>query len=205
MEDQKEVWNRLASRWTHWRSQPENFTIKFANQWKQGKILDVGCGNGRNLVPFAKNGFESYGIDFGEEMIKEAKKFVKKQDVAVELKVADARELPFKDETFDYCISTAALHHIETNEGREKALSEINRVLKREGFAFISVWNRLQFRFLFRPSDTFEPWNTKEETVYRYYHLFNYWEFKNLLEKTGFRIMWSSGILGRNIEFVVKK
>ncbi|MFP3976221.1 MAG: hypothetical protein ACLFVK_08390, partial [Dehalococcoidia bacterium] len=78
---------------------------------------------------------------------------------------------------------------IEGNEQREKAFAELKRVLKPGAEAFVTVWNRGQRRFLFRSRDQLVPWKTKEKTLYRYYHLFSYGEFKRLLKKAGFEIV----------------
>ena len=202
--DQNEVWDNIASGWSGWRQYPYHLAIKYAHEWQPGGILDIGCGNGRNLLPFAKNKFDCYGVDFSKNMIKEATEYAKKNNIAVKLKVADARNLPFKDESFDYCISMATIHNIETEEGRLQALKEIRRVLKPGGQAIIGVWNRLQLIFLLRSPDLYEKWKKKNETLHRYYHMFTYWELKKLIERAGFQVVWSSGIFGKNIDFVVK-
>jgi ubiquinone/menaquinone biosynthesis C-methylase UbiE len=202
---QKKVWNQIASGWSGWRNQPHRIYVNYAGEWPPGRILDIGCGNGRNSLPFAKKGFKCYGIDFSKAMIKEAGKFAKRNGMKINLKVADQGKLPFKDGTFDYCISNAALHHIETEIVRLRALKEIKRVLKPEGQAIISVWNKLQPKHIFKPSDVLEPWKTKKETLYRYYHLFTPWELKKLIETSGLDILKSSRMVEKNIEFVVKK
>ena len=68
---QEEVWNSIAESWNNLRKYPSNKrVINLANTWEPGNILDLGCGNGRNLIPFAKKRFDCYGIDFSKNMIK---------------------------------------------------------------------------------------------------------------------------------------
>ena len=97
------------------------------------------------------------------------------------------------------------LHHIEKAKAREKSLKEMYRVLKPKGIAFITVWNKLQWKFFFKPKDDYIGWTIKGKTYYRYYHFFSYWELKRLLKEAGFRIIDSSGIFCKNLCFLVQK
>lgn len=101
-------------------------------------ILDISCGTGEFLkVLYQKsqgksklNGKPSaklYGIDLAEGMIKKAKL---KLPSSVKLKQADVHHLPFKDNQFDYAITTEAFHHYY---GQQKALQEMVRVTKGGG------------------------------------------------------------------------
>jgi len=205
MENQREVWDVLAEGWYHFRQRPFPPTvINLSSEWEKGKILDVGCGNCRNLVPFAQQGFDCYGIDFSKEMLKSAQRLLDKNKVKAKLKLGRAEKLPFSSESFDYCLSIAVLHHLKEKE-REAALKEIKRVLKKNGKALITVWNKLQWRFVLGKKEQYIPWRKKEKTYWRYYYFFTYWELKKLLEKSGFKIVYSSGIFGKNLEFIVKK
>jgi SAM-dependent methyltransferase len=69
------------------------------------------------------------------------------------------------------------------------ALKELRRVLKPGGEAFITVWNKWQPRFLFKPRDLLVPWKSKDKTLYRYYHLFSYRELETTARKAGFEVV----------------
>jgi len=56
----------------------------------------------------------------------------------IELHTADKRRLPFRDESFDVVTSSLTIHNIKDAQGREQALAEILRVLKKGGTAMIS-------------------------------------------------------------------
>ncbi len=98
------------------------------------KILDLGCGPGRDVKVFVENGFQVTGIDLSEEMIKLARD----EMLEAEFIVGDLLELPFEDQSFDGVWSSATIHHLK-KEDIPIALSEINRVLKKNGAAYISV------------------------------------------------------------------
>ena len=132
--NQNKVWNNIAEKWSNFRQKPEKTAVELSEVWEPGKILDVGCGNCRNLLPFSK--FDCYGVDFSENMIKEAEKFVSKKNMKVTLKVGDVTKIPFKDESFDLIIVSEVLEHLENDA---KGISEVYRILRPSGLAFFSV------------------------------------------------------------------
>ena len=152
-------------------------------------LLNVGCAHGPDFLPFKENKFDLYGIDFSKEMIRLAKKYSRKFDFNVNLAMADAIHLPFGDATFDWVIAIATYHHIEDRSQRQEAFKELKRVLKPDGEAFITVWNRWQPRFWFKGKEIEVPWKLKDATLYRYYYLFSYIELKKELQKAGFQII----------------
>ena len=136
-------------------------------RWQKGRLLNVGCAHGPDFLPF-RRGFELYGVDSSSQMLRFARKYSQKFDFAVGLSQADARCLPYPDHTFDCAISVATYHHIKGKNERLAALAELRRVLKPGGEAFITVWNRWQPRFWFKPREVAMPWRTKGKTLYRY-------------------------------------
>jgi ubiquinone/menaquinone biosynthesis C-methylase UbiE len=190
-------WDIIAKEWDRMRQKPVEFAIDLANEWKPGKILDIGTGNARNLKPFLEKGFDCSGIDSSKELIKIAKE----RFPDAKLLQANATKLPFPDASFDYVICLAVLHHLKPKE-HEKALKEIKRVLKPGGKAAIAVWNKLQMRFIFGKKEQIVPWKLPKQTIDRYYYFFTYWELKKLLKKQGFAIKESKGRFGKNIEFI---
>ena len=197
MESQQQVWNTIAESWNNFR----NKSLKELENldWKKGKILDLGCGNCRNLLAF-KN-LDCYGIDFSENMLIEARKFTKKHSFKVKLKQASIEKIPFDNTYFDYVLAVAVLHHLKNPE---TSVKEIYRVLKPGGEAFITVWNKLQIRFLFKKKELPIPWKQKDKILYRYYNFVGYFQLRRMLKKNDFNILKSS-FFGRNISFLVKK
>jgi SAM-dependent methyltransferase len=103
------------------------------------KIIDVGCGYGRNIVYFLRNGYEVFGIDQNEEAVAEVQRLSKELHPANPIEnfqVAFVEEMPFEDATFDLAICSAVLHFAENKKHFEKMLVSIWRVLQPGGFLF---------------------------------------------------------------------
>jgi ubiquinone/menaquinone biosynthesis C-methylase UbiE len=124
-------------------------------------------------------------------MLKFARKYSQKFNFAVNLSASDIGHLPYYDETFDWAISVATYHHVKGDKERQTALSELRRVLKPGGEAFITVWNRWQPRFWLSRREVAVPWRKKGKTLYRYYYLFSYHELERLVQKAGFEVVKS--------------
>ena len=191
--DQKDVFNRIAPSWYNFRHH-SIFTRELtalAKRWGGGRLLNLGCGHGADFLPF-KEGFELYGVDFSSEMLKMAGRYAAKFNLSLNLKRADVTALPYPDEHFDRAIAIATYHHLTTKEARFKALTELRRVLKPGGQAFITVWNGAQPRFWLKPKELTVPWRQKGETIQRYYYLFSYGELEKLAGEAGFKVLKSS-------------
>lgn len=185
------IFDQIAPSWynfRHWsifRTELE----ALAERWQKGKLLNLGCAHGPDFLPF-KDGFELYGVDFSAGMLELAEKYAQKFGLAVELTLADVRLLPYPDESFDWAISVATYHHLRGGEHKE-ALTELKRVLKPGGEAFITVWNKWQPRFWLKPKEVAIPWRQKSKTLYRRYYLFSYSELEGLAERAGFEVIKS--------------
>jgi len=189
----REIFNQIASGWYNFRHRSifRNELEALAKRWRQGRLLNVGCAHGPDFIPF-KNSFELYGVDFSPKMIELARKYADKYKFSVNLVEADARNLPYADDSFDCAIAVATYHHIEDNEERLQALRDLRRVLKPGGEAFITVWNRWQPRFWLKTKNVLVPWRSKDKTLYRYYYLFSHRELEGLTRKAGFEVVSSS-------------
>lgn len=188
----KDVFDRIAPSWynfRHWSIFRNELEV-LARRWQKGRLINVGCAHGPDFLPFHRS-FDLYGVDLSAQMLRFAGKYSQKFNFPVNLSLADACHLPYADHTFDWAISVATYHHIKDKEARQAALSELKRVLKPGGEVFITVWNRWQPRFWFRPKEVAVPWRVKGETLYRYYYLFSYPELEKLARKAGFKVLKS--------------
>lgn len=105
---------------------------EFSEQLPAGsRILDAGCGPGRDLERFTANGHHPVGLDMSPEFLKEARKFA-------QVILGDLRFLPFEDDAFDALWASASLVHLPRADAL-KALEEISRVTKPGALVYISV------------------------------------------------------------------
>jgi ubiquinone/menaquinone biosynthesis C-methylase UbiE len=92
-------------------------------------VIDIGTADGKFLLSVAGKTKKAIGIDVSEKMTEKANENLKKSDLTnVEFEVADARSLPFNNETFDVVISRRG----PVTAGKE-FLKEAYRVLKKNG------------------------------------------------------------------------
>lgn len=97
------------------------------------KILDAGCGSGRNTFFLAKQGFQMFGIEKSATAVQKAKQNPNADGIA--FKVAFGENLPFPNTEFDAVLSAWVLTYCDD---LEKCVEEIHRVLKHGGYGFIT-------------------------------------------------------------------
>ncbi|MDX6384489.1 MAG: hypothetical protein QOK48_2062 [Blastocatellia bacterium] len=103
------------------------------------KILDAGCGSGRNLVYLLKSGFEVFGVDESGAALAQTRWLA--ANLSPHLPVDNFRVEPvertsFADAGFDVVLSSAVLHFARDEEHWQRMLSEMWRVLKPGGIFF---------------------------------------------------------------------
>lgn len=114
------------------------------DQYKGKNVLEIGVGEGTDHAQFAKNGAVLCGIDLTPRHIDMTKRRFKAYSLSSDLRVADAEQLPFADNSFDLVYSCGVLFltpHIE------KAVSEIYRVLKPGGKIIALFYNKNSFHY----------------------------------------------------------
>ena len=105
------------------------------------QILDVGCGNARDVPPLVRQGCRCMAIDYSEGMVREAKAALEEAKFGRQspLAVADATRLPFADAGFDKVFASEVIEHIPA---WEQAVAEMTRVLKPGGALVLTTPNR---------------------------------------------------------------
>lgn len=110
------------------------YISKFSGMKRGDKVLDVCCGTGDQVFYYGKGSIIATGVDLSPKMIKSAEKRKEKSGLTnVSFRVANAKQLPFKDNSFDFASICLGLHEIKRDE-RDKIISEMKRVVKKEGF-----------------------------------------------------------------------
>lgn len=115
-----------------WHIAKRKFVEQFITAYIQKKeltILDVGCGTGKNIEALSR-----YGDVWGVDSSPEALLFCKKRAL-IHVKKGEAEHLPFNKGTFDLVCVLDVLEHVDD----ERAIGEIKRVLKPNGFVIVTV------------------------------------------------------------------
>jgi len=183
---QQDIWNKIAETWSKFRKKAPEDSVEFLKE-KKGKILDLGCGSGRNII--ANSNIIYYGVDFSENMLKYAEQEAKNKKINAVFFKADigVEKLPFEKDFFDSAVFISALHCIETAEKRENALKELYRVLKKDAEAMITVWDRASNKYFAKTNakEGFLKW--REGKYDRYYYFYDKEELEEILKRAGFR------------------
>lgn len=106
------------------------------------RLLDAGCGTGRNAEYFVRNNYDIFGIDSREEAIREVRRRIEGWNPHFDVekfRVADLAQIPFPDHHFNFVISSAVLHFAADRAQFSIWLEEMLRVLAPGG----TLWIRM--------------------------------------------------------------
>ncbi len=142
-------------------------------------IIETGCGNGKNLL--YRNDLKCFGVDISKEMVDICK------ESGIDSIQSNMIDVPIGNDTYDYSMSIAAIHHLDTREDRIKAINELVRVTKKNGLILIYVWCFIQpeeSKRKFTKTDELVSFKKKNgEVYYRFYHLYVDGELEDDLQK----------------------
>lgn len=135
-----------------------NVIPTFIDYWKineNSSILDVGCAKGFMIYDFLRimPKIKIRGIDLSTYAIENA--IIPTKSL---VSVANAKNLPFKDNEFDYVISINTIHNLEKSECG-LALQEIQRVSKKKSFITVDAYNSEQEK------ERMYAWNLTAKTI----------------------------------------
>ncbi len=149
------------------------------------KILDAGCGRGRNSIPLIRNGAEVYCMDRDDIAIGDLNRYVFDIDrnyPSERFISGDLEELPFETGSFDGVISNAVLHFASNRDNFEKMFSELVRVLRKGGVLFCRTATDTGLSSLLSPPDI-DGWSSLPDGTRRF--LTSGDDMKILAEKNG--------------------
>jgi tellurite methyltransferase len=102
------------------------------------KLLDLGCGEGRNAVYFAKHGFEVVGLDVSKAGLEKTSRYA--EEAGVSVRTVQANILAYElDEVFDVIFSTGTLHYLSP-EARTRCFQNYKDWTSRDGINAFSVF-----------------------------------------------------------------
>ena len=114
------------------------------------RILDAGCGYGRNLVHLLREGCEVFAVDQDAAGVEHVRKLSASLDTGLpegNFQVAQLDQIPFPDEFADVVISSAVLHFARDAKHFLAMLKELWRVLRPGGMLFCRLGSRIGMEF----------------------------------------------------------
>jgi 2-polyprenyl-3-methyl-5-hydroxy-6-metoxy-1,4-benzoquinol methylase len=111
---------------------------------KQTRILDIGCGTGRHSIELTRRGYKVTGIDLSDSLLKRANEKALEQNLKIDFRQHDARELPFsEDYDLAIMICEGAFPLMETDEMNYQILQNAAKALKKNGVLIFTTLNGL--------------------------------------------------------------
>jgi len=110
------------------------------NQTYHGKnILDIGCGDGRNIPFLSALGFNVYGLDICQEIIDKCHQNLEYNKTNAILGVGSSAKAPYSDSFFDHILGCHSLYYVQQGSSFKDNLREMHRLLKLGSYLFFSV------------------------------------------------------------------
>lgn len=107
--------------------------------FRDKKICDVGCGNGRNIPLLTQCGFSVYGTELTEKIVEGVKNNLLELGLQADIRVGRNDSLPFDDSFFDYMLSWNVCYYMGDNRDFSRHVSELARVLRKNGYLVLSI------------------------------------------------------------------
>lgn len=114
------------------------------------RVVDAGCGYGRNLVHLLRQGCEVFAIDANAEGVEHVRKLAASLETGLpreNFQVGSIEEMPWPDSIADVVLSSAVLHFARDDEHFRAMLAEMWRVLKPGGLFFCRLGSRIGMDF----------------------------------------------------------
>jgi SAM-dependent methyltransferase len=111
----------------------------------RSRVLELGCGNGKTLTAMIQRRWEVTAIDFATRAVTLSKRLIGGSSYG-DVMVADARCLPFKNNSFDAVFALHVIGHMHKVD-RGRIISELPHILKPGGTIFFSDFSINDFRF----------------------------------------------------------
>lgn len=161
----------------YWGKEPNKLASKVLdfipiNQRRGMSLVDLGAGEGRDSVFFAKEGFDVLAVDIAPAGLEKAKNLAKEMNTEIRTMEADLNNLVLPEQ-FDIVYSIGTLQYIEPEKREEKFL-HIKDHTSRGGI-------NVMITFVEHPDVEIAPDWGENEYLYNIYELINYYEDWNIL------------------------
>jgi len=138
-------WNQILREKWYSQEEPDELVVSFATllkkKNKKARVLDLGCGAGRNLIYTANQGFEAHGVEMSETGLNVTKERLRKRNLEAHILKGDMNLLPHIDSCFDAVMCLFTIYH-QKLKGIRTTISEVHRVLRKGGILLINFQSK---------------------------------------------------------------
>jgi 2-polyprenyl-3-methyl-5-hydroxy-6-metoxy-1,4-benzoquinol methylase len=119
---------------------PNATLVEYASLVPEGKVLDLGMGEGGNALFFAKRGYDVHGVDISATAVSRALEHARASSLHLNGEVADITDLTFQPNSYSLIIAAMVLQFF-TKAVSEQIIERIRTGLKPSGIVFIAVFS----------------------------------------------------------------
>lgn len=113
--------------------------------YKGKKVLDLGCGDGRNIPFLSDLGYRVYGLEINKEIVDYCSKNLEFNNYEASLQVGNNSNSNFQKEFFDCIVACHSFYYLNNNDCFNSNLNEISRILKKGGRFIFSIPNHKSY------------------------------------------------------------
>lgn len=129
------------------RSPPNETLLRIAGQASmdgRDRLLDIGCGAGRNAIPLTNAGWQVVGTDLSVPMLGAARTRASEEGVAsvARFLLAPMDALPFRDDTFDFIVAHGIWNLARSDDEFRRAVADAARVARQGCALFLFTFSR---------------------------------------------------------------
>lgn len=132
---------------------PNDRLIEYASRLQRGRgrlrVLDIGCGAGRNAVPLAEQGAVVVAADLSEPMLRAA--LTRRRGAGLHLALAPMDALPVRDRAFDLIVAHGVWNLARSDAELGRAIREAARAADRGARLFVFTFSRRTLPLEARP------------------------------------------------------
>lgn len=155
----QEFFDRLDREFYSWntplhKNRPFDLLFHYERYAEASRVLEVGCGLGTMAMNWAQHGMKVTAVDLNPTSVEMTRRRFALYGLEGDIRLEDARALPFEDGRFDYGYSWGVLHH---SPDLEQSVKELTRVIKPGGGYGIMLYNRrsILYRYVVQYTEGF--------------------------------------------------
>jgi cyclopropane fatty-acyl-phospholipid synthase-like methyltransferase len=125
---------------TVWGEKPDYLLMDIAPSIPQGKVLDLGMGEGRNALFFARQGYDVKGIDVSAAAVQHCLERAKALQIPIQAEAANMLDVENEPDSLALVISTMALQFMKQSESAQ-VLRNTQRWLQPGGMVYLTMFS----------------------------------------------------------------